>query len=269
MCAVAGYGLTSEYHAGVGAVHGYIDITREAAGLHLLDGDMARGSVNQRQLGITQCLQLGIPGNHDIARTALVKRQHGVHQRDGGTNRLWTVIVVELMLYLRVTVTVVISELDAHLQFLATPLVRHLPANLRRMVVVVVSIALQHPADRAAVAGKADQTTGGVDNFEFAFGTGFEGDGLVLVARLVVSIVEDTGLALTLGRDVDVTPRDAIVRRGVPDEHWDGVLNLAIAHRHPGKTLRFIKIPGTAVGQRVQAHCQQTCQYGQTQKRTT
>ena len=216
---------------------------------------MARGSVNQRQLGITQRLQLGIPGNHDIARTALVKRQHGVHQRDGGTNRLWTVIVVELMLYLRVTVTVVISELDAHLQFLATPLVRHLPANFRRMVVVIVSIALQHPADGTVVAGKADKTTGSVDNLEFAFGTGLEGDGLVLVARLVVSIVEDTGLALTLGRDVDVTPRDGIVRRGVPDEHWDGVLNLAIAHRHPREALRFGKIPRAAVSHRTEAYC--------------
>ena len=255
MCAVAGYGLTSEYHAGVGAVHGYIDITREAAGLHLLDGDMARGSVNQRQLGITQRLQLGVPGNRDIARTALVKRQHGVHQRDGGTNRLWTVIVVELMLYLRVTVTVVISEFDAHLQLLATPLVRHLPANFRRMVVAIVGVTFQHIADGAAVAGKADQTTGSVDNLEFAFGTGLEGDGLVLVARLVVSIVEDTGLALTLRCDVDVTPRDAIVRRGVPNEYGDGVLNLAITHRHPRETLRFSKIPRSAVSHRTEAYC--------------
>ena len=146
MCAVAGYGLTSEYHAGIGTLHGYIDITREAAGLHPFNRHTTCGTVNQAQLGIGQALQLGVPGNRDVAGTTLVERQHGVHQRDAGSNRLGAVIVLEIVFDLITDIAVIISELHTHLQQLATPMIGHLPANLRRMVVVIVGIPFQHIA---------------------------------------------------------------------------------------------------------------------------
>ena len=144
--AIAGYRMPLQDDTRIGAVHGYVDIARKTAGLHPFNRHTTCGTVNQAQLGIGQALQLGVPGNRDVAGTTLVERQHGVHQRDAGSNRLGAVIVLEIVFDLITDIAVIISELHTHLQQLATPMIGHLPANLRRMVVVIVGIPFQHIA---------------------------------------------------------------------------------------------------------------------------
>ena len=146
LLAVAGHRLALQDDTRIGTVHRYVDIARQSAGLHPFDRHATRDAVHQHQFGIRQTLQLGIPGNHDVAGTALVESKHGIHQRNAGSNRRGAVIVIEIVLDLIVTITVIISEMHTHLQPLAHPVVRHLPAYLRRMVVVIVGIPFQYIA---------------------------------------------------------------------------------------------------------------------------
>ena len=152
--------------------------------------------------------------------------------------------------------TAVPTELNADFNRLAAPLIGHLPANLRCVVVIIVNIAFQRPRLSSIVARKAGSTIGGVRYTEFTASLRHESGWLVLVARTVVGIIQQFCLALITWSDIDITPRDSIVRRGVPDKHRDGELNLGIAADHPREVRRISEIVGTAVSLRIQAHCQ-------------
>ena len=120
---------------------------------------MASGSVNGSQLGIADALCLGIPRNHDVAGTRLVEGQHGVVQRKRHISRCRTVVGIKAVFdRVFLAIHVVIYETHTELQRLATPLIGHLPTNLRRMVVVIVGIPLQHPAPLTVVTGEAHGT---------------------------------------------------------------------------------------------------------------
>ena len=155
---VSGNNRTAERYTRIRAVHGQVDIARQAIHLYPRNGGVASSSVNGCQLGIADALCLGIPRNHDVTGTRLVEGQHGVIQRKRHSGCCRTVVGIKAVFDISIAKLIVVIELDAELQRLATPLVGHLPTNLRRMVVVIVGIPLQHPAPLTVVTGEAHGT---------------------------------------------------------------------------------------------------------------